>query len=228
MQKILFFIAFAALCYQCENDKPTTQTVAIQTDTLLTATESQGCGYENEVADLGIGLIIPDSAFQIFEDSLLQHKKGSYVLDNVREKDGICPLFYKPDYGVLTYVCISKNKKYYTIIINEKEVKYMPIANGNTFITWHDYILKYSIRSQSNAFLTAPNDNAETVSIDKEGTDSFCPIAVKGDWVQVQYDCNDDMDSCKKRYLNTCKPAQKGWIRWRKGNKLLVSIPTLC
>src|SRR5581483_7644193 len=67
------------------------------------------CAYENEVSDLGIGLVDGAGIADIFNDSLLKHK-AEHVESESSKFNGtkFCPKFFKPGYSIMLYVCLAK------------------------------------------------------------------------------------------------------------------------
>lgn len=198
------------------------------------------CQYENEVSTLGIGVIIAPTQFDIFNDSILTNKFASrdmYSEDG--NKTGICSKFFKPDYGIMHFVCVGKTDNAYKVLINYSEIKYFPKIKKYEFMTWDKYILQsFGIRrltaetgdiSQKLPLRHEPNDNATILTIPK-GQEMFCPMEIKGDWVKVKYDCfyNDDNNPNEgepcHNFIDKCKNPLTGWLRWRQENKLLIDI----
>src|SRR5687768_15406610 len=64
----------------------------------------QNCSYENGVSDLGVGVIIAPSIFEIFNDSLLTEKLSEINMYEDAGKISFCSMFYKPDYGIMHFV----------------------------------------------------------------------------------------------------------------------------
>lgn len=209
--------------------KPVAATVPVRT-----------CTYDNEVSMLGIGLVIAPAKFEVFNDSLLSKRwitgdmsAGDTILDRV------CPKFNKPDYGIMHFVCVAKTPESYRILINYKEVKYLPKTTTYVFKTWEAYIMEsYGVaRStsesetafRSQALKTAPDDAADTLAI-PAGRELFCPVQLQGDWLQVKYDCfYNEVDNPHEgtpchQYISQCKIPLTGWLRWRKDQHLLIDI----
>ncbi len=197
------------------------------------------CSYDNEVSSLGNGLIIAPAKFDLYNDSLLNNKYASWDMYEDETRINLCSKFFKPDYGIMHFVCIAKSDKAYKVIINASDTKYFPKTKSYDFKTWDEYILQsYGIRrltantGEISAILPlriAPKDNADTLAI-PQGYEMFCPMDIKGDWVKVKYDCfyNDENslhegEPCHD-FIDQCKNPLTGWLRWRQENKLLIDI----
>jgi|GEM_PF-1615253 hypothetical protein len=198
------------------------------------------CHYDNEVSSLGIGLILPPDVFDIFDDSLL--KKKFTTIDLYQGNDSqisICSKFFKPDYGIMFFVCIRETNTSYEILVNYSDIKYLPKTNEYTFKRWKEYILEsYGIRRLTNQngsiaenrpLLKQPTDQADILVI-PEGFEMFCPMEIRGDWIKVTYDCfynvnesREEEETCHE-YIAECKNPLIGWLRWRQKNQLLIDI----
>jgi hypothetical protein len=198
------------------------------------------CTYDNAVSTLGIGLVIVPTKFEVFNDSLLKER---WMTGDLSSGDSslarVCPKFYKPDYGIMHFVCVGKTSQSYRVLINYKEEKYLPKTTTYHFKTWEAYIMESfgvsfaSSESERNAsaqpLRTAPAATADTLSL-PEGRASFCPVRLQGDWLQVNYDCFYNQDDnphegtpCHQ-YISECKTPLTGWLRWRKDQHLLIDI----
>lgn len=199
--------------------------------------DTSGYNYDNAVKALGLGLVIVPEKFSVFNDSLLTRKYKD--VDMSVEKTDIYSKFYKPDYGIMHFICIGITDKSYQVIVNYSQIKYLPKSKKYDFKSWEDYILQsYGIRrltkaggriSVSQSLKTEPKDGSKELSIPK-GYENFCPIKISGEWVEVKYDCfyNDENNAHEgepcHEYIDQCKSPVKGWLRWRRCEKLLIDI----
>jgi len=246
MKQLLTIFIFTILysCGQPENsnksnltkrDDATVDTFGKQTNNL----QNKPCNYDNEVASLGIGLIIAPSTFEIFNDSLLTEKIASWDMYEGESKISLCSKFFKPDYGIMHFVCLAKSEKAYKVLVNYSDMMYLPKNKNYDFKTWEEYIAQsFGIRrlTYHNDDITIkhplrikPNDKADTLVI-PNGQELFCPMEIKGDWIKVNYDCfyNDENNSFEgepcHNYIDKCKNPLTGWLRWRQENQLLIDI----
>jgi hypothetical protein len=197
------------------------------------------CGYDNQVSSLGIGLIIAPSKFEIYNDSLLSEKTASWDMYEDEGRMNFCTKFFKPDYGIMHFVCIERNDKSYKVLVNFSDIKYLPNTTNYDYKSWDQYISQsFGIRRLTNSpedisknfpLRINPDKSADTLAI-PEGYELFCPIEVKGDWIKVRYDCfyNDENNSFEgepcHNYIDKCKNPLTGWLQWRQENKLLIDI----
>ncbi|MBB6005221.1 hypothetical protein [Arcicella rosea] len=201
--------------------------------------QDNDCSYDNQVSSLGIGLIIAPPKFEIYNDSLLNDKIASWDMYEDESKINLCSKFFKPDYGIMHFVCIAKSEKAYKVLVNFSDIKYLPKTKNYDFKTWDEYISQsFGIRRLTNdngdiskkyTLRIKPEDNADTLVIPK-GHELFCPMEIKGDWIKVRYDCfyNDENNSYEgepcHNYIDKCKNPLTGWLLWRQENHLLIDI----
>lgn len=210
------------------------------------------CSYDSETESLGSGLVLAPTTFEIYYDSLLINKLATRDMYSENEESfkDMCTKVFLPEYGIMHFVCIRETAKSFQVLVNYSDVRYFPKKKGYDFRNWEEYILESmgvrrltlveedGVDPNAGPLRKLPNDNADSLSI-PAGFEMFCPMEVKGDWVKVKYDCfyNREQDiegeaysaneyegePCHS-YINKCKDPLTGWLRWRKGNKLLIDI----
>jgi hypothetical protein len=164
--------------------------------------------------------------------------KWDMYSENKAEKI-ICTKFYKPDYGIMHFVCLEKSEKYFKVLINFSQVKYLPKKDTYKFVTWEKYILQsFGIRRtltdvkeghSGQAFRKSNREDAEIITL-PEGEELLCPIEIKDNWVKVRYDCYYNLDNhpyeeepCHN-YIDKCEPSLTAWTKWREQNRILIDI----
>lgn len=251
-QRFLVFSLLAILLSCSQADNKTASESVIDTLPSLTKDSSgylsekssplkRKCSYDNEVASLGLGLVIAPSKFDIYNDSLLTDKLASR--DMYSDDDtlvDICPKFFEPDYGIMHFVCTGQTEKAYKVLINYSQLKYLPKKKEYKFQSWEQYITtsmgirrltadQEEVYQSTEPLRKEPQDGSDTLSI-PEGYELFCPMEVKGDWVKVKYDCFYNLEENKyegqpcHNYITKCKNPVTGWLRWRRSNKVLIEI----
>lgn len=205
------------------------------------AEPSNPCYYENVTSDLGIGLVTPGNSmaerFQVFNDSILT-QLFKEVNTHTNEALNLCAKYNKHDYGILHFICLERTNRYFKIIVNHDEIKYLSKADsGYKFITWDEYIkTAYSIKrkreQRTNFIFENPSASSDKIELPKERLERFCVLKVQGEWLQVKYDCfenqaknENELTPCEE-YIDQCE-LLTGWIRWRRNNIVLVEIPYL-
>jgi hypothetical protein len=237
--KILAML-FLTLLISCNNEIPNKSTSkssvdknSIDSSTIVNLLSDE-CNYENNVNSLGIGLIKAPLEFVLYNDSLLSSIYATINIEAEENSINFCPKFYKPDYGILQFVCLEKTSTFFKILINNSEIKFLELSKEYDFVSWKDYILtSYGIR-RKETYLNLPlfaksNENAQVITI-PDGYELFCPLEVDGDWVKVKYDCfyNDKNNSFEgetcHQYIDKCKNSVIGWLKWKNENDLLIEI----
>ncbi|MGW9686760.1 hypothetical protein [Flagellimonas sp. 2504JD1-5] len=102
---------------------------------------TQYCGYENVSESLGIGLLVWNydcsKKISLYEDQKLSLKFDDFNFCD--ETYGICPLFYKPDYGIMHFAVIEVVEDVYKIIYNKVDSKYLSKDSPFKYYTWADF-----------------------------------------------------------------------------------------
>ena len=201
-----------------------------------TAIKGIAASYDNPVSTLGKGLIIAPDKFVIYNDSLLNSKFESIDMYNNGSAIHCYSKYYKPDYGIMHFICLQVTDKCYKIIVDYNTIKYLPKSKKYQFVNWTNYIMEsYGIRRNGSTTVSklplrvSSSDNSDTLSI-PANYEMFCPVEVKDDWVKVKFDCfyNDDTNKHEgepcQTYISECKNPVTGWIKWKDGNKILIDI----
>lgn len=197
---------------------------------------STACEYDNPVSTLGIGVVKVPANFTLFNDSSLVDEYASHDMYAESEKINLCSKFFKPDYGIMHFACVKITSKSYKILVNYSDFKYVSKTQGYEFSTWNKYILesygmrrKYGSSASAQPLRTESNDKASLVVI-PDGQELFCPIELKGNWVNVTYDCFYNTENTTHEgepchdYIKQCNSPITGWLRWKKDNDLLIDI----
>lgn len=198
------------------------------------------CGYENNASSLGIGLVLAPQVFTLWSDSATTEEYLSVSTNTEEGIYDICPQFYKPDYGILQFVCLASDPNTYTVLADSTTVKYIrKSTDGIVFKYWNEYILEsFGIRRKradeltnksSHLLRAAPAESAPSIDV-PSGHEMFCPMEVQNDWVKVRYDCfynreqNPHEGEPCHNFIDQCENPVTGWLKWRDGNELLIDI----
>jgi hypothetical protein len=90
---------------------------------------------------------------------------------------------------------------------------------------WADYLKKWIIgTSKDNPMYESPNETSRRYLDMDYYLIGFKVTSVKEEWVQVE--CDTDCAFCADLFdtYESCT----GWIRWKKGNKLLIALFYSC
>lgn len=181
--------------------------------------------YENETSTLGIGLVMGIDTMELYNDSLLKNLHVKWDMYQEQPKPTLYSKFWKPDYGIMHFICLEKNSKYFKVLINYNDIKFFPNTRKYKFQTWEEYI------SSSYGIGSNPSDSVMYSEPDKKSSiikikgNSLCALQIKGEWVKVA-DCNDSAFEPCYEILNQKpnKTATRGWLKWKEKNKLLIGI----
>jgi hypothetical protein len=176
--------------------------------------------------ELGIGFVIPHNPYQYENGS---HCNNIFSDKNLKTKSAILvePFFYKPDYGLYHFICLSRTEKYYEILINNTVRGYLPNADNFIFTSWESLLINASVER-----ITPNNDIYREPSTKSQALDYKCqPDRLKVEevieknneyWILVSF-----LPSCENPAISELSP-NSGWIRWRTKTELLVNILLLC
>jgi len=188
----------------------------------------EGYPYDNQTSSLGIGLYISNNAITLYNDTSLTDKYQSIDLVHNRKNIILYAKYHKPDYGIMNFVCIEQNDRYYTVIINYSTLKYISKISLGYFETWEDYILNSLGIGPKNLLDLKLYEvpNSSSMVIESSPLESYCPVQIKGDWLELKYLCN-----YKKSEIETCSSvlhcSKTAWVRWREKEKILIGINTI-
>ena len=192
-------------------------------------------GYENEIDSLGIGLLkitnFHNAKFLTFySDTALTERFITWDIFNPNKK--YFPMYYKPHYGLCSFICLAETEKYYKVLINKSLIKFLPREKNYVFESWEAHLgNSFGVRakgwSKQKAFAVKiePNDSSKLFYVSNEVF--FCALEMQGEWIKVQVNCVNDYVYCKDA-TKKCKKSKTGWIRWRNGEKIMLEIATLC
>jgi hypothetical protein len=127
------------------------------------------------------------------------------------------------DYSQFNFRCISTKGDWLEVIVNNDNGRTYWIKKNNTtkFLTWEEYLKDmYSVsRLDKNQKLrNSPADSAK--EIEYKGTDCFQVRTLRGDWIEIFTG-----DYCDE--YGTKNQITSGWIKWRRGDKLLIKYHTI-
>jgi len=154
------------------------------------------------------------------EDGSLWHKFSFYYDDSAGKfeyaNESFRPFAFHPDYFLLALKCVRKDTGRYEVIVNEETglKKYVKADDPSLkFETWEDHILKVfavGFNRKQNPVLNAPQGRVKKVSTPDA---PFHPVEVRGEWLKIKWEA-----------ANQRTKYGSGWIRWRRGERLLVEL----
>ena len=163
--------------------------------------------FYNKTERLGIGLVkIEKQLITVKNQGLSEH-----IEEDMYNPKHIVPLFFKPDYDIFYMVCLERQKAYYKVLSATGDIYFVPKAEAK-FVSWAKFVRNTTgvsnLNWELNPLQEAPSEKSKMIRIkDKEAT--YRVINVKGDWIEIQNEHN---------------AHEKGWIRWRKADNLLIEV----
>jgi hypothetical protein len=126
------------------------------------------------------------------------------------------------DYYFFVFRCKSKNPSGFEVIVNNDTGKtfWLKRSTATVFKTWGKYLQGMFAVERSGEFKQKiyANPGVRAREINFKGNDCFEVRSMIGEWIQI---------STASHCENVITKLNSGWIRWRKGNRLLVSyFPT--
>jgi len=176
-----------------------------------------------------LGLIVLSKGGKDFihiynEDGSLWHKFTFYYDDSDGKfeyaNENFRPFAFHPDNFLLALKCVRKEAGRCEMIVNEETrlKKYVKADDPSLkFETWEEHVLNVfavGFNRKVNPMLEAPQGRVKKVtSLDVP----FHPVEVRGEWLKVKWDAANGTEK---------KGAKRnsGWIRWKKGARLLVEL----
>ena len=192
--------------------------------------ESSLCFF-NPIGLLGKGLINvkmyveeePETLYideiTMYNDPECQNPFCSYDLNRVSylpKGKNIIPIYNSIEYGWYCFVCTDLNSDSYEIAINQTERKYIKKDKNIEYYTWERFFdAVFTINpTEENPLRVVPADSAAIVEpiygdeLGDEPSDYHQEVKLEGEWLHLKYE----------------KSGIEGWLRWRRGNDIIVEI----
>ena len=162
------------------------------------------------------------------EDGSLWYKFTYYYDDSDGEfeyaNDDFIPLSFRVDYFRLALRCVGKDNGRYEVIVNEETGLRKYVRADDRFLkleTWEEHLQDTAVdfNQAENPVLEAPHGRVKKVALPGSGAPfhSVHTVEVKGEWLKVKWDTSRGTVSQVPKY-------DYGWIKWKKGDKLLVEF----
>ena len=151
-------------------------------------------------------------------DSLV-FAKGEHFTNITSAPPWFVPAHMKLDYDLLLLKVITLSRNWVEVEVNSIDGTTRWVDRQElAFITWPEFISTVGsveiIDPETNPIRIKPLDHASAMA---DGADALLkPLAVQGDWLMVGTSELAD------------RIAPTGWVRWRRGEQLLVTYNLLC
>ena len=163
--------------------------------------------FYNKTERLGMGLVKIEKQLIVIKNQQLNEE----IEEDMYNPKHIVPLFFKPDYNIFYVVCIENQKAYYKVLSAMGGIYFVPKAEAK-FVSWAKFLRNTTgitnLNWEQNPLQEAPSEKSKMIRI-KDREAIYQVISVKGDWVEIQ---------------NEHDVHEKGWIRWRKADSLLIEV----
>jgi hypothetical protein len=189
------------------------------------------CTFEGvELKYPGVVVILPDSIEFLKGNILVQNEKGNTINQISFDEEERVVKFekgspkireYYPDYSIIIFDAYPPENDNYKVIIDDSVCFLKPMNDYTVFEKWEEHIKRTFIKTNGqNPLRISSSDTSEIISNVNYNDLDFVVLSVKNDWVNVACDIN--CEGCPEGQLI------KGWIRWKKHNKLLVKLYYVC
>ena len=163
--------------------------------------------FYNKTERLGIGLMkIEKRLITVKNQGLSEH-----IEEDIYSPKHIVPLFFKPDYNIFYVVCLERQKAYYKVLSATGDIYFVSKAEAK-FVSWEAFLSNTTgvtnLNWELNPLQEMPSEQSKMIRI-KDREAIYQVISVKGDWVEIRNEHN---------------AHEKGWIRWRKADSLLIEV----
>ena len=163
--------------------------------------------FYNKTERLGIGLVKIEKQLIVIKNQRLNKE----IEEDIYSPKHRVPLFFKPDYNIFYVVCLERQKAYYKVLSATGDIYFVPKAEAR-FVSWEAFLSNTTgvtnLNWELNPLQEMPSEQSKVIST-KDRKATYQVISVKGDWVEIQ---------------NEYDTHEKGWIRWRKADSLLIEV----
>ncbi len=127
------------------------------------------------------------------------------------------------DYHIMVFRVVSQTGRWFKVVVNNENGRsyWIKRTNKTEFQSWESYLKGMVSVARLPQFpqkiRSKPDDHAPV--IEYQGQDCFVVKSVRGDWLEIATSgiCDE-----------TTMQIKSGWIRWRKGNRLLIEYFPTC
>jgi len=132
---------------------------------------------------------------------------------------------YYPEFNIIHFDCFGQKDNIFEIIINGKKKQIENRSNLTMYLDWGEYLGSWLVSTTiDNPIRTKPVLNSKANQwLDYEMI-AFNVMDIDGEWIKVEIDtvCSTIWAMEDDQRLNN------GWLRWKEGKKLLVSLFYSC
>ncbi|MBK6815228.1 MAG: hypothetical protein IPG82_07140 [Saprospiraceae bacterium] len=161
---------------------------------------------------------VSEVRYVVFDSLLISLGSLNYQIDYAPA--WFYPEHLKLDYDIFYLKTKTITRNYLEVIGNKITGQTIWIDSESAeYLEWPGFLLNvYAVSMLDpvhHPIKAKPVDNASVVKIQDLDNLTLQPIAIQGEWMEVLLVDNDD------------KPISKGWIRWKKNDRMLISYSLL-
>ena len=156
-----------------------------------------------------------------YEDKFRNQGKSEFSMSDIKElynwQDDFKPYKFNIDYFLLLFKCLSYDGKRYSVIVNDQKnlIKYIDAGNIWKLRDWNDHVVNkvasIGIEFDDIKIKSKPDNQSDDIAFDVDKLDpAIDPVEIKDEWMKIRF-----WQSDKELY---------GWIKWKEGNQILVSL----
>ena len=126
---------------------------------------------------------------------------------------------FKPDYFIFKIKCKEKNRDFYRVVVNEETglTKRLSISSKLKLQTWEEYVIDvFSVDFSPSEIPILDKIDGTPISELPNQNHIIVPKEIKGEWMRIIWTNSD--------YPTNDSVNFSGWIKWKKSNKILVTI----
>lgn len=164
----------------------------------------------------------PEKVVEFFEDK----KINSWNIKDIeKQREWLQPEVLWLDYSAFTFRCLTQTDKWLKIIVNNETGKtyWLKKTEITKFKNWENYLKDMFGVARLSSFpqkiRIKPNENSPEIEYQK--MDCFVVKSMKGNWIEIT-----TPDYCDDNSTDNKMPIKSGWIKWRKGNELIIEYFT--
>jgi len=189
--------------------------------------EEQSLDFFNPIGVIGTGVIQVDAyndqgmqydSISLYDDQQCKVLYSRYDFVNTYgtpKGKNIIPLYNKSDYGYYCFVCVDRNTTSYEVAINKDGRKFVKKEPNIRYYNWEEFFGKvfYIDPAKGEHFRTSPDDNAEIIEFEDYDDYELYDERVtrlSGEWLHLYFP----------------KAEKEAWVRWKRGNDIIVQIYT--
>ena len=162
----------------------------------------------------------PCKRIEFFEDKAIHN----WNIKNLKtEQAWLKPEVLWLDYSQFNFRCISTRGEWLELMVNNETGQTYWIKKDTSikFLTWEEYLKEMfavdRLPGQNQKIRKQPTDRADEIRY--EGRDCFQVKSLKGNWIEIF-----TTPFCDEGQTKT--EIKSGWIKWRRGNELLIKYYT--